>query len=472
MVEWLKMRYSRLKSKKLKLNCNKNSKLVVFIFLFSCIVLVVHSEQFITSPYSDYIRLSELAGEADLINNNYHTYNSFKDDMKVVSNSGIWKSKYLDGFNSEKDLFDLEPVNAFLSYNSEYPHGFNDGVLWQGAGLNGLAQLGIAASYKWFSIDLYPSISFSENKSYDTMEADPSFSSEYAYFTPNIDLPQRFGDSVYTQFSWGQSEIRFEYDFLQIGFGWQNVWLGPSTQNSILYGNCADGFPNLDFVFRKNFEHIGLLDFRSVWGKLTESDYFNDVPTDDHNLFSGLFITYAPSFVPGFTLGLNRIKLSAWENISFDDIFSIFNPKSDASYGRDEADQRASITGEWKFRNAGFRGYFEWARNDYSPTLRDNMLLEPSHSQAFTIGFEQVLFANNEHFVAVNGEITQLIHTRDYEIGLGMSQTGFYTHGIIQQGHTNAGQILGAGIGPGAESQYLGIHYIYKRGSGLLFSGG
>jgi hypothetical protein len=301
------------------------------------------------------------------------------------------------------------------------------------------------------------------------MPADASFSSEYAYFTSSIDLPQRFGEDLYQQYSWGQSDARVYYGSFQFGFGFQNIWLGPATQNPIILGNSAGGFPKIDFAFNKEYAKIGLVDIRVLWGRLSESDYFNNDFSDDHNLFSGIFFTYAPIFIPGFNLGLNRTKLSPWENNSFSDIISIFDPESDTKYGRDSAEQKASITAEWKYPGVGFRGYFEWARNDYSPTLRDNILLEPSHSQAFTLGVEQIVYNKNNKLIGLNGEITQLIHTRDYEIGLGMSQTGFYTHHIITQGYTNEGQILGAGIGPGAESQYFGVHYIFSKGSALVY---
>jgi hypothetical protein len=56
-------------------------------------------------------------------------------------------------------------------------------------------------------------------------------------------------------------------------------------------------------------------------------------------------------------------------------------------------------------------------------------------------------------------EITELMHTIDYqtEVSLGRSTAGFYTHHIVQHGHTQKGQLLGAAIGPGADSQYLGV---------------
>ena len=107
----------------MKFNCTRSFKNLAFIIIFYFIIVNVHSQQFISSAYSDYIRLSELAGDVDLTGTNYHTYNSFKDDLKAVSNTGVWKSRYLDGFNLEEDFINIEPINTFFSYNSEAGHG-------------------------------------------------------------------------------------------------------------------------------------------------------------------------------------------------------------------------------------------------------------------------------------------------------------------------------------------------------------
>lgn len=439
-----------------------------FLLLLIFIDIIGFAQNVLYSPYSDYLRITDLTGNIELETNNLFSYSIIRNNLSNIKKTSLWNKKIFDGLLLNS-LLEIEPINTFFSYNSEYPHGFNDTSLWQGVGGNGYLQAGISGKFKKVTIILSPVFTISQNNEYETMPADDFFDSEYAYFLKNIDLPQRFGAEMYKQLSWGQSEVRYKNDFIQIGFGYQNLWLGPSTQNPILLSNSANGFPKIDIGLKDSFQYIGAIDVKAFWGRLTESVFFNNIESDNHNFISGLFLCYSPAFIPGFTLGLNRVKLTPWENLSFSEVLSIFDPESDSKYGRDSSDQRASITGEWKYRDAGFRGYFEWARNDYSPGLRDNILLEPSHSQAFTIGFEQVLVNRLSHILSMNAEITQLIHTRDYEIGLGMGQTGFYTHHIITQGYTNEGQMLGAGIGPGAESQYLGVQYFNSKGSILFF---
>ena len=44
-----------------------------------------------------------------------------------------------------------------------------------------------------------------------------------------------------------------------------------------------------------------------------------------------------------------------------------------------------------------------------------------------------------------------------------------YTHSLVRQGYTHRGQILGAAIGPGGQSQYLGIDRYTNTGRWGVF---
>jgi hypothetical protein len=65
-------------------------------------------------------------------------------------------------------------------------------------------------------------------------------------------------------------------------------------------------------------------------------------------------------------------------------------------------------------------------------------------------------------------EITKLDCSQDYDRIIAWSST-FYAHHIISQGHTTGGQWLGAGIGTGGNSQYLGFKLYFPRGYGQFF---
>jgi hypothetical protein len=65
-------------------------------------------------------------------------------------------------------------------------------------------------------------------------------------------------------------------------------------------------------------------------------------------------------------------------------------------------------------------------------------------------------------------EISNLEGSQDYDRVISHDTT-FYSHHVITQGHTNQGQWLGAGIGTGGNSQYLGFKLYFPKGYGNLF---
>jgi len=135
----------------------------------------------------------------------------------------------------------------------------------------------------------------------------------------------------------------------------------------------------------------------------------------------------------------------------------------ESSAGKDESDQRASLSAEYSIPNAGFDLYVEWGRNDFSPSL-DTIIRYPFHTQAYTIGGIKKLVLplirlTGEFFL----ELSNLESSRDYE--LIAWNTTFYSHGIILQGYTNQGQWLGAGMGTGGNSQSIGLKVFHNSGS-------
>ena len=137
------------------------------------------------------------------------------------------------------------------------------------------------------------------------------------------------------------------------------------------------------------------------------------------------------------------------------------------SAGKDERDQRASLTVSWMIPRAQAELYVEWARNDFSPSL-DHVIRYPFHTQAYTVGgqksFTTPFLPNNRHRIVL--EITNIESSRDY---IFLWKTTFYAHHIIEQGYTNGGQWIGAGIGTGGNSQYIALETFYEKGSTRVF---
>jgi hypothetical protein len=450
-------------------------KFVFQFFLFFVLYGNAFSQEILLSPNELYYDFLALSGYIERPYLNYRTLSDSVWDYSGSSNR-IWQETGIENKRSinEDIAYRIYGPALFTSYNSTYPYGQNDAALWQGKGFNSSISGGARLELYGFELTFLPQVAFSQNKSFRLVSPDPAYSGEaakYGYYgVPFIDAPQRFGDDAYHEFSWGDSEIRYSWKTFTVGFGTQNIWLGPAKINPILLSNNAPPYPKFDIGLRKQpitmFDvYLGDIETRAFWGRLTESDFFDNDDSNNHNLLTGFSFAYSPSFAEGFTLGLNRVMLSKWRDHDFSGILTLFWPKMENTSGDDARDQRSEIIFNYCFPSVGFETYFEWALNDFNPGP-SNIIRYPFHTQAYTFGARKD-FLFNKIRGEVLLEITSLESSRDYEF-LDWNTT-FYAHGDIIHGHTNRGQWLGAGMGTGGNSQYLGIKIFYSKGYLDLF---
>ena len=92
-----------------------------------------------------------------------------------------------------------------------------------------------------FELTLGPNLSWSQNKYYKIMDNSAYYTNIYAYIwgfgnNKGADAPQRFGESSFWTFDWGDSEIRWSWYGLTFGFGTQSIIKsnsGNSTKKSL-----------------------------------------------------------------------------------------------------------------------------------------------------------------------------------------------------------------------------------------------
>lgn len=367
----------------------------------------------------------------------------------------------------------------FNSYNTAAPYGQNDGALWQGKGYNTSLTAGARLEAYGLEATFKPQLSFSQNREFDIMPS--TYDSEYGYFwgygadqNKGVDAPQRFGDKAFWTYDWGDTEIRYTWHNLTAGIGTQAIWLGPAWLNPLLHSNNAPSYPKFDIGLRKTSIHlpwlgwyVGDVEGRMWIGYLSESDYFDNDEDNDHNMINGLSLSYAPSFLPGLTLGANKICLSKWNSKN---AVKYLNPLYDAN---DNEDQKLSLTVDWIFPKVGFEVYGELGIDDYAARWHhDNKFLclirYPFHTMTYTIGLKKGISVYNPK--NIKGEIifewnnTEM--SQDFQF---QWPYNFGFHHIITQGYTNRGQWIGSGTGYGGNSQILAFNIIYPKGNTLLF---
>jgi hypothetical protein len=450
-------------------------KYPLFFLLFLFFSAVLPAQEALKSAEEEYYDSLALQGLTERPTLNYRT---LSDSAWAVDEDAFhpWQGQNLGTWHNLFGDFRMRVYGPelFMSGNTAAPYGQNDGVLWQGRGFNALFKAGARFEGYGIELTLLPHLAFSQNAEFEIM---PSvYESEYGYYWGyGVDAPQRFGGKPFFDWDAGDSEIRYTWKTLTVGFGTQVVWLGPAQLNPIIHSNNAASYPKLDIGLRRQAIviprigwHIGDIEFRAWWGYLSESDWFDNDDSNNHNLITGISIAYSfPALLKGLTIGFNRIMLSKWDEMNYGSVFTLLWPFMEWKFGKDVNDQRASITIEYLLPIAGINVYWEWGRNDFSPEI-GYVIRYPFHSEGYTVGVKKSLSINNFLKGEILFEITKLEGSQDYDRVIPWYST-FYEHGIIIQGHTNRGQWLGAGIGTGGNSQYLGFKLYFPKGYGNIF---
>lgn len=279
----------------------------------------------------------------------------------------------------------------------------------------------------------------------------------------------------------GQSMVRLKAGkLLAVTAGTQQLWWGPAVFNSLMMSNNAPGFPHLSLHTYKPLQlPIGTMEFQLIGGQLQNRlnwpmENFNGqsiestLPgnADKKRYFSGFNFAFQPVFMPGFSVGINRMfqyYLSDRDRMGNDVqtyipvLTSIFKNKAGGNNGLDEdarnRDQLINIFGRYLFKEHHMEVYGEFGWNDHKYNLRD-LASNPDHAAAYNIGLRKVLPILNNLFYTIETEITQMAPTNS-DIARGSGN--WYVHGGVREGYTHMGQIIGGGLAPGDNTATLRV---------------
>jgi len=456
-------------------DCKNNLKKRLLLFLLFTVSLPCTSlfaQEAVKSIEEMYFNFLALRG---LVQRPYLNFRTMSDSVWEIDPAleHPWRSQRFGTFHPLLGGFRarIYGPELFMSVNTTAPYGQNDGVLWQGRGFNTLFKSGVRIEGHGFELTLLPHVAFSQNAHFDIL---PSvFENEFGYFWGyGVDAPQRFGDRSFLDWDFGDSEIRYTWRTLTVGFGTQAIWLGPSYLHSILHSNNAPTYPRVDIGLRRQRVtlpwlgwNIGEVEARLWVGRLTESNFFDSDDTNNHTMFHGLALAYAPSFLPGLTLFANRVALVpwVWENLRF------VLPSRDNTI----EDQKMSFGFSQIFPQVGFELYGELGIDDYtagSATLPPwaGSLRNPYHTMVFTLGARKVLTISERNNIF--GQILfEWSHMEKSKTFFFLWPYSFYFHHQLIHGYTNRGQWIGNGFNPGGNAQYLEFRVFYPRGTSSFF---
>lgn len=397
------------------------------------------------------------------------------------------RSHPLSGKGDYKDYpakysFKMLPVNVVLRFNSAFPYGSNDGAVWAGRGLTSAIDLGFAFRAGPLSATFNPIAFRAENTSFQLQpNGDPTNPYADPLFPTSVDRPQRFGASAYSRVDPGESTVRLDLFGLAAGVSTANMGWGPMELYPYIIGANAPGFPHA-FVGTSSPLPIGVgkIHARVIWGRLEQSAYSpvtgtsyysSELEPGTRRFMSGAVGIFEPRGVSGLELGVARFFHSIWPRAGIPRSYftkpfqAILKNDLGGSPGFLGADvgiadnQLASAFFRWVFQSAGSELYGEYGREDHSADQRD-LLQEPDHSRTYGLGFRKVFRADSLRLSALRLE---LINYELPTLARHRSEGGIYVHGVLRQGHTNMGQLLGTDAAVGAGAAFMVAWDRYDR---------
>lgn len=440
----------------------------------------VRHEIFVATAADSYLRYLQTVGRVPLYPWSSRPFSQRELRKLIPSDSAHpWSGRFGTAQWSEYGVrLGLIQPTTTLRFNSAFPYGSNDGPVWAGRGLTHSAQAGFYAEVGPLSLIVAPMAFRAQNRDFNILTTDRTGNG--AFGDPvfgGVDRPQRFGASPYEQVDPGQTTLRIDLPVVSVGASTANQEWGPGQELPVILGNNAAGFPHL-FIGTSEAQDIfiGRVSAKIMWGELFQSDY-SSVAGPSHyvskaepgtkRFTTGVVFSIEPRGLTGLELGGIRFFHSIWptsgiprsyvtkvfQGILKKDIPAegIKDPRLPAEEQQGIADnQLISVFFRWVLPRSGFEVHAEYGRDDHSYDFRD-LTQEPDHSRAYSIGARKVFSSKAATLTAgrveiMNFQLPQLARYR--------GEGEMYVHGLIRQGHTYKGQLLGAdvGVGTGAGS--------------------
>ncbi len=463
----------------------------IILFVLFCFESSAQTINLNNSFIEESLRRAQLNGEIDSsisftqrpLNIDAYDIEKKNFDIEIYSPT---KTSFLNGKGKLKIL----PIDYVLNYTTHHPYNRNNGSMIPNKGFQHLISLGFYFELGPLSVQFKPEHIFAENKIFDGFwdgHYDVTWADRYILWN-RIDMPERFGENNLKKNTIGQSSIRLNFKSLSFGISSENIWWGPSLRNGILMSNNAQGFNHITFNTRKPIKtKIGYFQWQIVTGRLEASGFYpagkdktysgsniympkvnQRGAENDWRFFQGYTFTYSPKWIPGLHLGAIRwlqmygsmfegnyywIFDETNKSIGWFPIFSNFLRKNDKiePYEK-EIDQAAGIFFRWVWEDSKAEVYAELNYNDSKFNFRD-LLSDSDHARGTTLGVHKLFDSKKDNSqIEFHWEWTQLEQTAGRLI---RDAGSWYMHGRVLHGYTNNGEVMGAGIGPGSNSQYF-----------------
>ena len=437
------------------------------------ILLLLYQIVSAQNVFLDDIHLMNQQRENQLLDTNFINKQSF-----LIRSTSIYNDNYKTKYK-KKFIQNLVAGYDFVN-NSLLPQNWNDGNMYPARGWQERYSVGLNLKLWILDVNFQPEWLKAQNipqEPYYGNNEDGNFMPKYFGSVANvIDNFRQFGTNKIDTFSWGQSRAGIKIGPIGLGYSNENIWWGPGKRNSLVFSNNAAGFKHYYLQTNKPIKTpFGHFEFAIING-IIDTSWFTDPDLDlmrsiwaggiaeknlDQRGIDGITLSYNPSFMPNLYLGYAYSRQYYINEI---------DPKGN-SYPFVSKDKYKQEIGSFIFRfmlpkdHAEFYGEVGTPNKDPWPRA----FFQSSPKTGFVIGASKIVnFPNLKSYLHLNVEMTQLqlYNPKDmFYPGwafVGGLPNSWYTNETIKQGYTNQGQIMGAAIGPGSNSQTIDLSYHYK----------
>ncbi|MDX1640352.1 MAG: capsule assembly Wzi family protein [Balneolaceae bacterium] len=407
-----------------------------------------------------------------------HIYRQYQD--LETEDYGIWTQSFESTQYEYKSYFKAGVYNPNVKFtaNSGVPYGENNEAAWYGKGINTELQGGFWLTSDFLTITFRPHIVSQQNADFERPRFIPNDEDGNTRYVAEgigslIDHPFRFGPEAFQTISPGYSSVRLHFKNFETGVSTEPLWWGANVKYPLIMSNNAPGMPHFFIGTRGPLKipYVGKFEFKWMGGFPEDSEYFDqDIQYQQDRFMNAINLSYSPFFAPNIHVGLTRAVHTYLKagNLTSEELGMIFDPfllkHFESTRGPvgiiKPRNHLNSLYARWVWPQSRMEIYGEYFRDDFAWDTRD-LLMEPRHNSGYAFGFQKLISAPLAHFYKLNVEFTNMTPGYLEEV---RPQDYFYTDPRIRQGHTNRGQLIGAAIGPGSNSQFMGVDAYFDTG--------
>jgi hypothetical protein len=402
------------------------------------------------------------------------------DSSKKIENSFMIRStsSFQNIVNKKsKNIIKSIIVGYDFQNNSLLPQSMNDGLMYPARGWQERYSIGINLQLGILDINYQPEKLLVQNIPQEYYAGNPEDGNfMFKYFgmvANNIDHFRQFGYDRIDTTSFGQSRFGIKTKFISLGYSTENIWWGPGKRNSLVFTNNAGGFKHYYLNTVEPIKSsIGNFEFSLIAGTL-DTTRFTDIDQEllnvcrackvfknlDQRKIEAFTINWLPKWVPNLYLGyaFSRQYYANQKN-EFGQLYSFFSK-----------DRIQQYIGSFMFRFSMPKDHAEFYGEIGLPDVAPypwKFFKEKNPRTGYVFGATKLVIINKgKSYLNLNLEFTQLqlmnpknIFNLGYPFAGGKANS-WYLNKNIKQGYSNNGQLLGAFIGPGSNSQSLSFSW-------------